>query len=228
MFVLKRPQVSLSTTGRPHLAMAPGASDSEILKDLSHRVSETFDQAQSSVANHRNNYITLYKLHTRAASITQAVNHGESLELAGEHCFGDAFLDMVNRVLAVKKGPAVADRIVKFIGGYVKYMNEKGALCSMVQICVLIMIEVLGQKFAGPAVALTSSHVDGDDDDTLASRFIARLLKWLFRGFLSKNKIVRFRSVSIVSEMISYLGEIEYVRSRATSNLPGFPIFVSQ
>ncbi|KIM86130.1 hypothetical protein PILCRDRAFT_816668 [Piloderma croceum F 1598] len=173
--------------------MAPCPSDSAIFESLSYRVSEIFDQAQSSAANHRKNCITLHNLHARAASITQVVNDGDHSIIAGENCFGDAFLDMVNRILIVKKGPAVADRIVKFIGGYVKYMNEK----------------VSEQIASGSTVASTSSHVDvRSDDDTPASRFVARLLKWLFRGFLSKNKTVRFRSVSIVSEIVSYLGEI--------------------
>lgn len=39
-------------------------------------------------------------------------------------------MDMVNRVLIVKKGPAVVDRIVKFTGAYVKFMNEKGELIT--------------------------------------------------------------------------------------------------
>jgi condensin complex subunit 3 len=120
--------------------MAPRTSDSGILESLSHNVSEIFDQAQGSAASHRKNCIALHKLHIRAASITQAVNKGESLELTGECCFGDAFLDMVNRILTVKKGPIVADRVVKFIWGYVKHMNEEGALTQIVEIYVLTSI----------------------------------------------------------------------------------------
>ena len=48
-----------------------------------------------------------------------------------------------------------------------------------------------------------------EDDDNLASRFVSRLLKWLMQGFLAKNKIVRYRTVFIASELISHLGEIE-------------------
>lgn len=54
-----------------------------------------------------------------------------------------------------------------------------------------------------------------EEDDTLASRFTIRLLQWLFQGFLAKNTSVRFRSVQIVCELISHLGELEYV-----SNMP--------
>lgn len=49
-----------------------------------------------------------------------------------------------------------------------------------------------------------------DDDDTTAARFIARLLKFLLKGFVAKDKIVRYRCVHILTEMVAHLGEIEY------------------
>jgi condensin complex subunit 3 len=33
---------------------------------------------------------------------------------------------MVNRVLPIKKGVAVADRVVKFVASYVAYSTEQG------------------------------------------------------------------------------------------------------
>jgi condensin complex subunit 3 len=50
-----------------------------------------------------------------------------------------------------------------------------------------------------------------DEEDTTASRFVARLLKFLFRGSLAKDKIARFRAVQCIAEMVAHLGEIEYV-----------------
>ena len=50
---------------------------------------------------------------------------------------------------------------------------------------------------------------DPDDDVTYASRFTARLLRFLLKGFEAKDKNVRFRVVQSVSEMISHLGTIE-------------------
>lgn len=50
---------------------------------------------------------------------------------------------------------------------------------------------------------------DEDEDDTTASRFVARLLKFLFKGFLAKDKSVRYRVLQLVAEMVSHLGEIE-------------------
>jgi len=49
----------------------------------------------------------------------------------------------------------------------------------------------------------------GDDDDTVASRFTARLLRFLLKGIAAKDKNVRYRVLQTLVEMISHLGEIE-------------------
>lgn len=101
------------------------------LEDLHESIANIFDQAQVSLANHKKNCVALYKLHTKTAAITQLAKVGNGLRLIGEKAFQDAFIDMVNRVLVMKKGPANVDRIVKYIGSYVKFMNEKGAVLFM-------------------------------------------------------------------------------------------------
>ncbi|KAF4618520.1 hypothetical protein D9613_009993 [Agrocybe pediades] len=55
----------------------------------------------------------------------------------------------------------------------------------------------------------SSSSQSEEDDDTPSSRFVARLLNWHLQGFEAKNKIVRYRCMFIISEMISHLGEID-------------------
>jgi condensin complex subunit 3 len=102
-----------------------------IVVKLPELIAAIFDQAQSTLANHRKNCVALYKLHQQAAAITQERKKDNAIKLVGERAFGDAFIDMVNRVLIVKKGPATADRVVRFVGSYVKFMNEKGASISL-------------------------------------------------------------------------------------------------
>ncbi|KAM6503310.1 Nuclear condensing complex subunit [Amanita muscaria] len=172
----------------------PPKSASAVLEDLKEKVAAVFDQAQASLASHRKNCVALYKLHVQAGNVTEVVKNGRATRLVGERAFGDAFVDMIARVLVVKKGPATADRVVKFVGTYVKFMNEK------------VADEKVKQAKAGHSIS--AANVD-DDDDTLVSRFVSRLLKWFLQGFLAKNKIVRYRSVFIVSELISHLGEID-------------------
>jgi condensin complex subunit 3 len=104
--------------------MAP--SPPAILDDLQHSLATIFNQTQLTIANHRKNCVSLYKIHLQAGEITRKVKDGAAVKLVGERLFGDAFIDMVTRILVVKKGPATADRTVKFIGEYVKFVNEKG------------------------------------------------------------------------------------------------------
>ena len=103
-------------------AKTPAPFDLDSLKNALPKI---FDQAQTTAANHQKNYIALYKLHSDAAAITESVQNGKSLKLTGERAFQDAFLDMLTRVLPVKKGTTVADRIVKFAAGYSKFITEK-------------------------------------------------------------------------------------------------------
>ncbi|KXN87766.1 Condensin complex subunit 3 [Leucoagaricus sp. SymC.cos] len=168
--------------------MAPKVSFS--LDNLQDAVANIFNQVQSTLANHKKNCVNLYKLHVQAASHMES-NSRATVKLVGENVFVNVFLDMLSRVLAVKKGVASADRIIKFIGSYLKYANERNESVS-----------------TGKNAERRPSEED-DDDDTFVSRFVARLLKWILRGFLAKDKSVRYRSVFAVSEMILWLGQLD-------------------
>jgi condensin complex subunit 3 len=97
------------------------------LESLVSAIPKAFEQAQSSSVNHQKNFISLHKVHVDAATKTETVRGGEGIKLVGERAFEDCFIDMVNRVLVVKKGIGVADRVVKFAAGYMKFLNAKGA-----------------------------------------------------------------------------------------------------
>ncbi|GJJ15062.1 hypothetical protein Clacol_009337 [Clathrus columnatus] len=153
-----------------------------IAETISQTLPKIFEQSQNTTANHQKNRVVLYKIHKEAASQIESVQNGKSLKLVGEKAFEDGFINMVNHILQSKKGVTFADRVVKFIGGYVKFINEK---------------------------ATEEKTDDDDDEDTTASRFVARLLRHLLKGFLAKDKSVRYRVLQVVSEMISHLGEID-------------------
>jgi condensin complex subunit 3 len=106
--------------------MGPSKPD-RVLDDLYESIVNIFEQAQASLANHKKNCVALYKIYSKAAEVTQPSKNGTGVKLVGEKSFQDVVVDMVSRVLVVKKGPANADRIVKYVGGFVKFMNEKGA-----------------------------------------------------------------------------------------------------
>ena len=52
------------------------------------------------------------------------MQNGFDVQLTGEKAFEDLFIDMVIRILPVKKGATVVDRIVRFVAGYVKFIHE--------------------------------------------------------------------------------------------------------
>jgi condensin complex subunit 3 len=96
------------------------------LESLSTDVPKIFEQVQLTSANHQKNLVALHKLQTEAAKITESVQNGKSIKLVGERAFEDTLLTMLSRAMPVKKGAAVADRVVKFIGAFTKFINEKG------------------------------------------------------------------------------------------------------
>jgi len=95
------------------------------LEELESQIAQRFEETQSSLANHRKNCVALYKLHAQASKVVKPGKNGKPDQLVGEELFGDIFIDMINRVMVVKKG-SCADRIVKFVGAYVKFVNDKG------------------------------------------------------------------------------------------------------
>ena len=107
-------------------------STAEILLAVTDTIPHLFDQAQTSTANHRKNCVALHKIHLQAISVTELSRskNGESLKLIGERAFSDTFVDMTNRVLMVKKGPTAAERAVRFVGAYVKFICGKGESIS--------------------------------------------------------------------------------------------------
>lgn len=96
------------------------------LADLASSIPRIFDQVQISSANHQKNIVALYKLHHHAAQFTESVNNGRSVKLTGERKFEEIFTLLLIRILPLRKGVGPADRIVKFVGGYIRFVNEKG------------------------------------------------------------------------------------------------------
>lgn len=101
---------------------APEAdNDADRFTDL---IPGIFQQTQVSLANHRKNIVALSKSFSGCAGIVEEVSGG--IRLTGEKEFQKTFARMVNNVLPVKKGVSNADKVVKFIGGFVKYITDKG------------------------------------------------------------------------------------------------------
>lgn len=110
-------------------ARAEAVPPSSVLTEtLPAQLPPIFEQAQHTTANHRKNIVALRKIQVACAKITEETSKGT--KLVGEKAFNTMFVDMVNRVLGVKKGVAVADRVIKFVANYVAYSTEQGESCQ--------------------------------------------------------------------------------------------------
>ncbi|KAI5451535.1 chromosome condensation complex Condensin, subunit G [Naganishia albida] len=150
-----------------------------------------FSQAQSSISNHKKNIVALRKIQEKCSLVTD----DKTGKLVGEKVFNNAFIDMVNRVLSVKKGVSVADRVVQFVGKFVAYTVDQDT-----------------NKEA-------QNDEDEDAEESFSGRFANKLLKHLLAGCQAKDKNVRYRVVQLVVVMINGLGELDddlYVLLRST------------
>jgi condensin complex subunit 3 len=173
---------------------------SSVEETLTASLPRIFDQVQNSTANHQKNIVALHKLHLDAASFTEPVHNGRSIKLTGERMFEEKFKDILCRAAAVKKGTSQGDRIVKFVGGYTKYINERGTMSARFAGFV--------SHFVIAAEVKKDENDNDDDDETTASRFVEKVLAFLLIGFEAKDKVARYRCVHFLAEMVAHLGEI--------------------
>ncbi|KAJ8081879.1 chromosome condensation complex Condensin, subunit G [Marasmius tenuissimus] len=152
------------------------------LHGLSQDIREIFGQAQNTSLNHQKNIIALYKLHNKAVGIIEP--HRNGVKMLGENEFKKTMFDILNTVLAFKKGVVQADRAVKFLANYFKHMNDR--------------------------VLTDEDDMDNTSMDTAASRFTDNVVEYLLNnGCGAKDKVVRYRSVLICAEIVFVLGEID-------------------
>ncbi|KAI5479984.1 condensin complex subunit 3 [Pseudohyphozyma bogoriensis] len=156
-------------------------------------IAALFAATQHTLASHRKNINALHAVFLACAAYTTLSDDGESLRLTGEKAFGDAIRDATARVLVVKKGVEQGDRVVKFLAGFVAFA-----------------VEYDEKKRQEAAAARGDDEEDEDEEeDGPSTRLVSQLLAFLLKGFLAKNKVVRFRAVQLVALLINSLGEID-------------------
>ncbi|KAI9431956.1 hypothetical protein H4582DRAFT_2062359 [Lactarius indigo] len=144
----------------------PARTPAPILETITSAIPKAFEQAQNSSANHQKTLspstsFTLRRLprQRRFAGAMASNSSGNAHSKIASY--------MVNRVLVVKKGTGVADRAVKFVAGYIKFLNAKAA-----------------------EERLKQEEGEDNDDESTATRFTYRLLKHFLKGFEAKDKNV--------------------------------------
>lgn len=119
------------TTSARQSALAVEVPDEGPENSLRSRIASIFAEAQRSIATQRKLCVNLRKIQEgccyEPVSTGKKGKSGSSgLEDFGEEEFNEEIGRCVLRVLPVKKSESVGDKIVKFLGLFLKHASEKG------------------------------------------------------------------------------------------------------
>ena len=89
-------------------------------------LSDLFTAAQHSVSQHRKLINNTHALFLKCAKVTTTSEDGESIRLSGEKLFGESWRSMAVHALGIKKGVDQADKVVKFMAGFIGFAVEYG------------------------------------------------------------------------------------------------------
>lgn len=172
------------TTEKPTLTSIKKIND---LDSIRYAMAHVFQDAQLSLSGHRKLVIVLKNIQQRAIS------------LGYEEGFTLKFVKLLNKILPLKKGEQVADRVAKFCSMFVSSLYKDEEI-------------VKDKKKNGKENDSDMSSEDSDSDseeETPAGRFVDYLLRHLLRGIQAKDKNVRYRVVQLLAYIVNYIGEID-------------------
>ncbi|KAJ2060583.1 chromosome condensation complex Condensin, subunit G [Coemansia sp. S146] len=149
-----------------------------------------FDAAQRSATGHRKHAVALHTLQTQCHDV-------DAEGLTGEDAFNKEFIRNLNKVLGIKKREPSADKVVKLVATFVQVSHE---------------LDMQALAKAKAKLVDTDDVFSAEpemDVDTVSSRFVELLIKYLLQGFQAKEKLTRMRCCQIVAMSVTSLGEID-------------------
>ncbi len=178
-----------STTSRTSAATTSLPEDGP-LTDFRLQICSIFADSQKSTSGHRKLVVRLRKIQEACCYLptqSKKLRLGTS-ENCGEEDFNAEVTRSVIRVLGVKKTEPVADRVVRFLGLFLKSANEKDV-----------------------AIFEADNNVEETQSvpETPTSRLTFAVLSMLIPVLSAKEKTVRFRATQIVSHVVNSLDSID-------------------
>lgn len=84
------------------------------------------EQSQKTVSNHRKNINIAYKLFQQCSTVVERGSNGKIKKLIGEITFISTLKENgINRLVVLKRGITEADRVIKFICGFIAHAIEQ-------------------------------------------------------------------------------------------------------
>jgi condensin complex subunit 3 len=153
------------------------------IDEISSAMSHVFQDAQSNLSGHRKLVVVMRNIFDKA------------IELGLEENFAMIFTKLINKMLSLKKGEQVGDRIAKFCSSFVASLSKHELL----------------RKQELEKDRVDEEDIDEDEEeDSFASLFIKYLIHHLLRGIEAKDKNVRYRVVQLLAYLVYYIGEIDH------------------
>jgi condensin complex subunit 3 len=145
-----------------------------------------FSDAQKTTASHRKAIISLRKI--QEACCYEPINYkkGKQQEEFEEEDFNREVVRCVLRVLPVRKAEPVGDRVVRFLGTFLKVASQKDT-------------EIANQ--ADPEATTVP--------ETPSSRLTTHILSTLLPMLSAKDKTIRFRATQITSHIVNSLDTLD-------------------
>ena len=179
------------------------AEDTTPPSQLRLKVCRIFADCQHTTASHRklaNNLRRIqegccYEPSSSAERSKKTKATAESSNATDDHFdeqqFNDEVERCVTRVMGVKKSEAVGDRIVRFLGLFLRHASDKDA------------------ALVGVAQNAMSGETEDAYSDTPSARLTSRILSTLLSLLSSKEKQVRYRATQIISHVVNSVDSID-------------------
>lgn len=150
------------------------------------QICNVFNDAQKSTAGHRKLVVGLRKI--QEACCYEPTRPGKpGRQDFNEDDFNVEIARCMIRLMGVKRSEAVGDRIVRFLGFFLRYASEKDA-----------------------ALINSSERNDGQSfPETASTRLTSHILSISLQFLASKEKTVRYRATQLVAHIINSLDSID-------------------
>jgi condensin complex subunit 3 len=144
-----------------------------------------FRDSQKNTASHRKLAINLRKIH-EACSYEPADTLKSGPNDFDEEAFKSEFIRCVVRVMPVKKAEGAGEKVIRFIGLFLRHANDKDN-------------ELLGDLDEDASVM----------PETPSTRLTTNLMETILPFLVAKDKYVRYRSTQLISHIINSLDAID-------------------
>ncbi|KAI5860530.1 condensin subunit Cnd3 [Durotheca rogersii] len=184
---------SRKTSGTTSRASRASSANADLPEEppasaLRTQICAIFRDAQKTTATHRKLVINLRKVHEACCYEPTQPGKGSAAAAADfdEAAFNSEFSRCVLRVMPVKKSEGVGERIIRFVGLFLRYANDKDN-------------ELLGEEDADASTM----------PETPSTRLTTQVMEAVLPLLTSKDKFVRYRSTQLISHIINSLDAID-------------------